>query len=155
MPKSKHSRKAAKKHQFSEQKAICLGLRNNHIHAVMGYFILRLFCVWTIFFESLLNFLQYCFCFYFYFILSLLLCSVLFGLKFIIIIIYFLFGCAGSLLLHGLFSSCGEWRLLSGCGVWVLISHTDSWVESSRCRAFSGCRARALERRLKGCGTWI
>ena len=70
MPKSKHSRKkAAKKSQFSEQKAIFLGFKNNHIHAVMGYFILRLFCVWTIFFESLLNFLQYCFCFYFYFIL--------------------------------------------------------------------------------------
>ena len=107
MPKSKHSRKkAAKKSQFSEQKAIFLGFKNNHIHAVMGYFILRLFCVWTIFFESLLNFLQYCFCFYFYFIFSLLLCSVFFGLKFIIIIIiYFLFGWAGSLLLHGLFSS--------------------------------------------------
>ena len=129
MPKSKHSRKkAAKKRQFSEQKAIFLGLRNNHIHAVMGYFILRLFCVWTIFFESLLNFLQYCFCFYFYFILSLLLCSVLFGLKFIIIIIYFLFGCAGSLLLHGLFSSCG--------------------AQASR------CGSQPLEHRLSSCGTW-
>ena len=117
MPKFKHSRKkAAKKSQFSEQKAIFLGFKNNHIHAVMGYFILRLFCVWTIFFESLLNFLQYCFCFCFYFIFSLLLCSVFFGLKFIIIIIiYFLFGCAGSLLLHGLFSSCGEWGILLWC----------------------------------------
>ena len=26
-------------------------------------------------------------------------------------IILFIFGCTGSLLLHGLFSSCGEWGL--------------------------------------------
>ena len=36
------------------------------------------------------------------------------------------FGCAGSLLLHGLFSSCGERRLLSSCGTWA-----------SHCGAFS------------------
>ena len=27
----------------------------------------------------------------------------------------FTYGCAGSSLLHGLFSSCGEWGLLSSC----------------------------------------
>ena len=47
----------------------------------------------------------------------------------------FIFGwgfIAGSLLLHGLFSSCDEWGLLS-CGVWV-----------SHCSGFSCCRAQAL-----------
>ena len=29
----------------------------------------------------------------------------------------FIFGCAGSSLLHRLFSSCGKWGLLSTCGV--------------------------------------
>ena len=29
----------------------------------------------------------------------------------------FVFGCAGSSLLHRLFSSCGKWGLRSGCGV--------------------------------------
>ena len=33
--------------------------------------------------------------------------------------VYFSFGTAGSLLLHRLFSSCSERRLLSRCGVWA------------------------------------
>ena len=37
-----------------------------------------------------------------------------------------IFGCAGSLLLHGLFSSYGERGLLSSCG-----------VQASRCHGFS------------------
>ena len=51
-----------------------------------------------------------------------------------------MFGCAGSLLLPGLFTSCGEWGLLSRCGAWV-----------SRCGGFSclelglqGTRAQQL-----------
>ena len=35
------------------------------------------------------------------------------------IIFRFVFGCAGSLLLHGLFCSCGEWGLLSSCVTWA------------------------------------
>ena len=31
----------------------------------------------------------------------------------------FFFGCAGSSLLHGLFSGCGEWGLFSSCDVWA------------------------------------
>ena len=44
----------------------------------------------------------------------------------------FIFGSAGSLLLHGLFSSCSKWSLLSGCSVWA-----------SHC-GFSFCGAGAL-----------
>ena len=41
-------------------------------------------------------------------------------------IILFIFGCAGSLLLHRLFSSFSKWRLLSSCGMqfslqWLLL----------------------------------
>ena len=55
----------------------------------------------------------------------------------IFILFYFIylstFGFAGSSLLHRLFSSCGEWRLLSRCGVWT-----------SRGSGFSCCGAWAL-----------
>ena len=60
----------------------------------------------------------------------------------IIIIILFLFGCAGSSLPHGV-SRCGEQGLLSGCGAWA-----------SHCRGFSCYRARALEHRLNSWGAW-
>ena len=46
----------------------------------------------------------------------------------------FIFGCAVSLLLHGLFSTCSEQGLLSSCGVWA-----------SHCCGLSSCRAQALE----------
>ena len=36
---------------------------------------------------------------------------------FILKVYLFIFGCAGSSLLCGLFSSCGEWGLLSSCSV--------------------------------------
>ena len=39
-----------------------------------------------------------------------------------------IFGCVGSLLLHELFSSCGEWGLLSRCGVQV--SRCGRWLFS-------------------------
>ena len=43
------------------------------------------------------------------------------------IIYLFIFGCAGSLLLCGLFSRCGEWGLLSSVGFslwWLLLLHS-------------------------------
>ena len=45
----------------------------------------------------------------------------------------FIFVCAGSSLLHGLFSSCRQWGLLSSCGVWA-----------SHCGGFSCCRVQVL-----------
>ena len=44
-----------------------------------------------------------------------------------------LFGCDGSLLLLGIFSSCGKWGLLSSCSAWA-----------SHCGGFSCCGAQAL-----------
>ena len=52
-------------------------------------------------------------------------------LKMILLINLFIFGCAGSSLLHGLFSSCGEQGLLSSCP-----------ARASPCSGFS-CRAQA------------
>ena len=64
---------------------------------------------------------------------------------------FFIFGCAGSSLLHRLFSSSGEWGLLSSCG--ALASH---------CGGFSCCRAWTLGHSgsvvvvhgLSSCGKW-
>ena len=69
----------------------------------------------------------------------------------------FTFGCAGSLLLLGLFSRYGKRGLLSSCG-----------VRASHCSCFSCCRAQALghagfhscspwapEHRLNSCGTRV
>ena len=44
-----------------------------------------------------------------------------------------IFGCTGSSLLCGLFSSCSEWGLLSRSGAWA-----------SHCGGFSCCGAQAL-----------
>ena len=55
----------------------------------------------------------------------------------------FTFGCSGSLLLHGLFSSCGQWGLLSSCRAQAL-GHM----------FFSNWGSRALGHRLSSCGTW-
>ena len=46
----------------------------------------------------------------------------------------FIFGYAGSLMLHGLFSSCEVWELLSSCGT----------PQASLCGGFSCCAAWAL-----------
>ena len=46
---------------------------------------------------------------------------------------YFIFGCAGSSLLRGLFSSCWKQELLSSCG-----------MHASHCSGLSCCGARAL-----------
>ena len=60
------------------------------------------------------------------------------------IIYLFIFGCAGSLLLCGLFSRCGEWGLLSSCS-----------MRSSHCGGFSCCRAGALGHAgLSCCSVW-
>ena len=54
--------------------------------------------------------------------------------NFIYLFIYvFISGCAGSPLLFGFFSRCGERGPLSSCG-----------AQSSHCSGFSCCRARAL-----------
>ena len=70
------------------------------------------------------------------------------------LIMLFIFGCAGSSLLCGHFSSCGKQGLLFSCS-----------VRASRCNGFSCCRARVLghsgfsscssqflEHRLGSCG---
>ena len=64
----------------------------------------------------------------------------------------FIFVCAGSLLLHGLFSSCGKQ------------GHSSLWCTGfsfSCCKAcilghlgFSRCSSQALEHRLSSCGKW-
>ena len=62
-------------------------------------------------------------------------------LKFIYV---FIFGCAGSLLLSGLFASCGEWGLLFSCSVWA-----------SQWSGFSCCRAWVLECiGFRSCCSW-
>ena len=61
-----------------------------------------------------------------------------------IFIYQFVFGSAGSSLLHELFSSCGEQGPLSSCDVWA-----------SRCGGFSCCGAQALGHAgLSSCGMW-
>ena len=69
-------------------------------------------------------------------------------------------GCAGSLLLHGIFSSCGHWGLLSSCGVqaspWGGFScgaqSLGTWASEVVVCGFSGCGSWALEHRLCSCG---
>ena len=41
--------------------------------------------------------------------------------SFFFLLLFYLFGCAGSLLLRGLFSSCGEQELLSSYSAWLLM----------------------------------
>ena len=56
----------------------------------------------------------------------------------------FIFGCAGSLLLHRLFSSYGEWRLLSSCSKQA--SHCSgpcSGAQALGSKGFSDCGVRA------------
>lgn len=79
-------------------------------------------------------------------------------------IILFIFGCAKSLLLLGLFSVCGKQGLLSSCG--ARASHHSGF---SCCRAWaqgvwalvvaaprlSSCRSWAPGHRLTSCGTWV
>ena len=76
-----------------------------------------------------------------------------FFVGFFFLIYLFIFGCARSLLLCGLFSSCSEWRLLFivvlgfltalafRCGAWGL-----------GCMGVSCCSSWALEYRFNSCG---
>ena len=66
---------------------------------------------------------------------------------FLKIIYLFIFGCAGSLLLCGLFSSCGE------PGATLKLQCT----QASNCSGFSRCGSWALNHRLNRCGTpgWL
>ena len=77
-------------------------------------------------------------------------------MKSLFLIMLFIFGCAGSSLLCGHFSSCGERGLLSSCRVHV--SHCNGF---SCCRArvlghssFSTCSSQPLEHRLNSRGAW-
>ena len=95
---------------------------------------------------------SWCFGFFFFFLLIILLIDWL--------IDWLIFGCAGSLLLHGLFSSCRERGLLSSCGTWA--SHCSGfscWGAQTLghtgfvagVRGLSSCGFRALEHRLNSC----
>ena len=65
-------------------------------------------------------------------------------LFFIILFIYFIFCCAGFLLLRGLFSNCSKQGLVSSCD-----------RQASQCSGFSYCRAQALgQGGFSTCGTW-
>ena len=70
--------------------------------------------------------------------------------------LYLFIGCAGSLLLHGPFSSCGKWGLLFRCG--TRVSHCGGFschrATALRHTGFSSCGTRALEHRLSSCGVW-
>ena len=64
-----------------------------------------------------------------------------------------IFGCAGSSLLRGLFSSCGDWVLVCNCGAWA--SHCGGlscWSKGFRHAGVSSCGSWALEHRLRNCG---
>ena len=71
------------------------------------------------------------------------------------------FGCAGSLLLRGLFSSCGERGLLSSCGQcsgfslwWVLLVQSmGTRVSVVAAHGLNNCDSGAPEHRLTSCGT--
>ena len=74
---------------------------------------------------------------------------------------WFIFGCAESLLLHGLFSGCSEWGLLSSCSLWA--SHCGGFsfggaqalgISGSAGAAYGlcSCSSRALEHRFNSCG---
>ena len=74
----------------------------------------------------------------------------------------FTFSCAGSALLHGLFSRREEQGLLSSCS--VRASHCvgfscGAWDLGARtyviaAHGLSNCSSQALENRLSSCGTW-
>ena len=77
-------------------------------------------------------------------------------------IILFIFGCAGSSLLPGLFSSCCEWGLLSSCGAWASYGCGFSccrarlqgmWASAVAAHGLSSGGSWTLEHRLNICGT--
>ena len=73
----------------------------------------------------------------------------------------FIFGCAGSSLLHGLFSSCSKQVLLSVVhglliAVTSLVEHQlwGGWPSVVAAHGLSSCGSWALEHRLGSCGVW-
>ena len=73
---------------------------------------------------------------------------------------FFIFDCAGSFLLHRLFSSCSEWGLVFIALLRLLIAvasfvanwgHRASVVVASRLKS---CGSWALAQRLSSCGQW-
>ena len=60
----------------------------------------------------------------------------------------FIFDCAGSLLLRGLFSSCREWGLPCSCG------SGPSHCSGFRAQALGAWASVAVVRGLSSCGTW-
>ena len=70
--------------------------------------------------------------------------------------IYLLTGCAGSSLLQGLCSSCGEPGLLSSCSAWNSHYSDFSLLQSmgSRACGLSSYGSQPLEHRLNNCGIW-
>ena len=88
-------------------------------------------------------------------------------LGFFLIFYFFIFGCARSLLLCRLFSSCGKWQLLASCGARASRSRGFSCCLWSAVALKPDCRASvvvacglrscgfgALEQRLNSCGMW-
>ena len=73
------------------------------------------------------------------------------GIKKIFFLNLFIFGYAGSSLLCGLFSSCGEGGLLFVAVHGFLIA-VASLVWSSRARGLQSFRLPSLEHRLSSCG---
>ena len=70
----------------------------------------------------------------------------------------FIFGCAGSSLLHDLFSSCGEQGLLCNCGEWASrcggFSCCRAWASVVAAYRFSSCSSWTPEHRLNICSAW-
>ena len=66
----------------------------------------------------------------------------------------FIFGCAGSSLMRGLFSSCGEQELVSNCGGQASHCSGSSCWSLLRHAGFSRCGSQTLEHRLSSCGVW-
>ena len=75
----------------------------------------------------------------------------------------FIYGCAGSSLLHRPFSRCSKRGLLSSCRVWALVTVAPPAAEHGlwgarasavTARRLSSCSSQALEHRLSGCGSW-
>ena len=64
---------------------------------------------------------------------------------------YFIFGCAVSLLLLGLFSSFHKLLWCSSFSLqWLFLLRSTG----SRHTGFSSCNSQAVEHRLSSCGTW-
>ena len=125
-------------------------------------------CLWHVEDDAFLFFLFQCACMFWFFTLINVFCfcnkekkksirerkwNWHFKIKFYL----FIFGCAGSSLLCGLFSSCGKRGPLSHCG--TLASHCNGflWSTGSRSGGFSSCCVWVLGHGLQQCGTqtWL